>query len=162
MSAGLRCRQLKPSCARVSSAVRSRCPPGFSRSLLTSRPQLTLGAPSRLLPTLAHLGCSLTPGAPLPILPCLPHSSSVLPPRLPGCKRLHLTFGPSQRDRPSGRAKSRILCGLAGARPHSVRNHLSYSPDVPSSQWVLQSHIQLVRWAPKRRHLASIAKFVAR
>jgi len=55
-SGGLRCRQLKPACTRASSAVCSRCPPGFSRSLLTSRSPLTLGAPSRWrLPT--HYGC---------------------------------------------------------------------------------------------------------
>jgi len=54
-SRGLRCRQLKPASTRASSAVCSRCPPGFSRSLLTSRPPLTPGAlahhPSRPYPT---------------------------------------------------------------------------------------------------------------
>jgi len=41
-------------------------------------------------------------------LPSLPHSSAV-PPHSPGCKRLHLTFSPSQGDRPSGREKTQIV-----------------------------------------------------
>jgi len=33
---------------------------------------------------------------------------------MPGCKRLHLSYGSSQRDRPSGRVKSQILSGVRG------------------------------------------------
>ena len=77
LAVGLRCRQLKPACTRASSAGPSRCPSGSSRSLLTSRPPLTL-VPSLTTPPV------LTP---LILGPAL---------KLPDCKRLHLTFGPSQ------------------------------------------------------------------
>jgi len=64
--------------------------------------------------TVLTLAAPLTPAAPAPPPPVL--TSLILGPalNLPGSKRLHLTFGPSQRDRWSGRAKSRILSGVRG------------------------------------------------
>jgi len=93
---GLRCRQLKPACARPSSAGHSRLLPSYSRSLPTSRSPLTSGAPS----------CSRTTP---PVLTALILGSA---PKLPGCKRLHLTFSPSWRSRPLGREKTQILSEL--------------------------------------------------
>ena len=93
-SGGLRCRQLKPACARPSSAVRSRLLPT----------PLTPGA-------LAHVRAE--PRSPRvhsltnpPVLTAIILSSA---PKLPGCKRLHLTFSPSWAAKSAGQAKTQIL-----------------------------------------------------
>jgi len=67
-------------------------------------------------------------------------------PHQPGCKRLHLTFGPSQRMKTPGRAKTQIvrfgmgwLCqlgrGLTTAGAHD-RNGTKFAPDSQKSRFV--------------------------
>ena len=91
-SGGLRCRQLKPACARPSSARPSRLHSLHSPSPPNFATPLTLGAPSH------H---------PFRTYRADPRSC----PTHPGCKRLHLSFGPSCTVRSSGWAQSRILTG---------------------------------------------------
>ena len=117
------CRQLKPACTRASSAVCSRLLPSCSRSLPTSRSPLTPGAPS----------CSRT--TPTVLTPLILGTA----PQLPGCKRLHLTFGSSWAAKSVGRDKSQILSSTGGSGgpthtwscpplPGCKRLHLTFGP----------------------------------
>jgi len=88
----------------------------------------------------AHPGRSLTLAAPRSLrVPSLTTPPVLTPlilgpaPKLPGCKRLHLSFSPSQRDRRSRQAKSRILsvvrCRGCVRRPHQP---VTSSPSPPA------------------------------
>ena len=101
-------------------------------SLTLSSRFLTLLA---YLATPTHPGCSLT-FAPNPTHPGCPHSppptvltSLILgpAPKLPGCKRLHLTFSPSWAIKSAGQAKTQIVTHLSSLPPLTTLPYLTTS-----------------------------------
>jgi len=67
------------------------------------------------------------------------------PLKLPGCKRLHLSFGPSWAARWSGRAKTQIASGVVGADARWLRTPRKFQP-APSAQTTSSAH-GLVGWS---------------
>ena len=107
---------------------------GWSREFVARQPVAAFRSPvvcgtltlaSRFLTFLAYLASPTHPGRSLtlaalhsPRVPSLTNPSVFTPlilnpaPKLPGCKRLHLSFGPSWAARSSGWAKNQILSGV--------------------------------------------------